>query len=109
MGLHVIDFRVDGTVEAMHSDKFDLGFLGDQNIERASDIRFDSKTQKWGVWLQRNGHFSKPHNAWAGFSEYDTARKFEVEVLNICRERQVHPLSDDGIQIAISTRAIRQA
>ncbi len=48
---HVIDFLPNGHVEAMHNDAFTLAFLGRQNIERATEIKFNEESQKWDIHL----------------------------------------------------------
>jgi hypothetical protein len=80
----VIDFTADGGAEAMHRDGFDLGFLGKQKIERASDIRFDEDKQSWAIWLNTPNGYILPDNA-SGFATYETARKTEVCWLEYCR------------------------
>jgi len=45
----VIDFKNDGSVESLHMDGFDLGFLGDKKVFRQTDIPFCSDTQKWNL------------------------------------------------------------
>lgn len=88
----VIDFSAAGEVKAMHMDGFDLGFLGQKHVERATEIKFDEASQTWelfvpggldGLWLiVENGR---------GFSGYETARNFEVAWLNVCRHKGIEP------------------
>lgn len=78
---HVINISPSGEVRAVHSDKFSLGFLGPQNIVRASDIRWDEESQSWGIWFNVGGEFVPPLPAYAGFSTYETVRKLEVRVM----------------------------
>lgn len=84
----IIDFAPDGRVTSLHQDAFDLGFLGAQKIERATDIRFDTTRQEWDIYvLAEAGHPEGYH--WTipslrGFAKYDTAREFEVEWINAC-------------------------
>lgn len=90
---HVIDVTPDGLVQSLHNDSFNLGFLGDQKIERASDIRFDEATQTWGIWLKEGDGFIEPGAYLSGFDSYDYARRFEVLYLNYCRLHCVDPCS----------------
>ena len=105
---HVIDFKLDGEVQAMHNDKFDLSFLGNQSIERASELKFNEETQTWGIWLHRGDHhwsfnsggitrFNPPVEGADGFATYDGSRQVEVAWLNSCRRDGVEPTSDQGL------------
>ena len=80
---HVIVVGQTGCVRSMHSDKFSLGFLGNQVIERASDIRFDNATQRWGIWFHIKGDFMPPAlSSHKMFETYEGARNHEVRVMN---------------------------
>lgn len=103
----VIDFTPEGGVEAMHRENIlDLGFLGDQDIRRATDIRFDSKTQKWGIWpaSPNADDFLAPPEGAAGFTSYEEARQVEIEWLERCRLFDRNPLSDSGLLILSTLR-----
>lgn len=99
--MHVIDFTPQGTVQAMHNDKFDLSFLGSQSITRASEIQFDAATQRWAIWLPKpwphvgGEYFVVPDGK--GFHTYDGARQIEVKWLNACRLEGVKPMSTEGL------------
>lgn len=108
----VIDISSSGQVKGMHRDEFNLGFLGAQRITRASDIRFDEKTQNWRIWLANDEIDFKvalpsTHTAMTftlvdevgAFPTYNSARDFEVLWLNTCMRQDVAPLSDDGKKI----------
>lgn len=80
---HVIVIGPSGHVKSMHNDKFSLGFLGRQTIERASDIRFDADTQDWGIWFNVDGVFVPPSRpSHKGYNSYEVARDHEVAVMN---------------------------
>lgn len=80
---HVIVIGPSGVVKAMHNDKFPMGFLGKQTIERASDIRFDDESQAWGIWFNVDGVFVPPARAsHKGYNSYEAARDHEVAVMN---------------------------
>lgn len=80
---HVILINSCGAIKSMHNDKFDLGFLGSQTINRASDIRFDEGSQTWGIWFFVDGKFVQPsQTSHYGFDSYESARKKEVAVMN---------------------------
>lgn len=94
----VIDFSADGGAEAMHrEDLLPLTFLGTQSIERASDIKFDTGTQTWGIWLaDGNGGFLPPADKAKGFPTYEEARTVEVKWLERCRLVSRDPKSLGG-------------
>lgn len=88
----VIDFTDTGEVEAMHRDAFDLGFLGMQDIQRASDIRFHVPSQTWAIHLREGDSFVQVPPSWlSGFPSYETAREFEVKFLEQCRMLGLDP------------------
>lgn len=94
----VIDFTSEGGVEAMHRENIlDLGFLGKQEITRASDIKFDSATQTWGIWVAdgQGGYHAPPKYA-DGFVGYEDARSVEIAWFERCRLHDWEPMSDDG-------------
>lgn len=105
----VIDIHEHGAVEAMHSEEFSLNFLGKQEIKRASDIRFNTDTQLWGIWVadymeSDEPVFRTPIEAWEGFSSYKDAVDFEVLALNTLREANLSPFSTEGIHLAEKLR-----
>ena len=80
---HVIIIGTTGAVKSMHNDRFNLGFLGQQFIDRASDIRFNEVTQSWGIWFKVRGDFHPPAlPSHYGFDSYETARQVEVRIMN---------------------------
>lgn len=93
----VIDFLTGGTVEAMHRENvLDLGVLGPQEISRASDIRFDTETQSWGIWVADEGTYLPPVKAARGFHSYEVARGVEIAWFEDCRACGVRPHSQQG-------------
>lgn len=106
MNEHVIDFSPQGTVHAMQSDKFDLGFLGRQQIKRASEIVWLEDKQQWQILVEHEnpGVFDSPLCS-ALFAGYEAARKFEVEALNACRLAQVQPASLAGQKLIAELQA----
>lgn len=94
----VLDFDSNGQAQGMHFDQFDLGFLGDKHVTRASEIVYNDTTQLWDVVLPNQGI---AHTPLQGFSGYDVARAFEVQWLQECRKREVDPYSLDGAVVAI--------
>jgi len=94
----VISVTPDGAVESLHKDQFDLGFLGDKKVCRATEITFNDATQKWDIVLMSPTGVPQPahtmHTGQLGFSSYDQARKVEVSWLNRCRLASVNPLSN---------------
>lgn len=101
---HVIVISPVGAVKAMHNDKFPLGFLGPQSIDRASDIRWDEQHQSWGIWFNVDGEFIAPTAVYAGFLTYEDARNFEVDVMNDCLKRGASPTEQESQLRAIQHR-----
>lgn len=94
----VISFGADGEVQSLHKDQFDLGFLGEKQVHRATDIVFNSTTQQWDIVLLSPAGVRQPahtmHTGQFGFASYDQARKVEVSWLNRCRLACVNPLTN---------------
>lgn len=110
---HVINFSTEGVVRSMHNDRFSLGFLGDQAITRASDIRWSVEDQSWGIWfaVKKEGHepeFIYPYRTYRGFDSYDAAREFEVQVMNEAMLRRLPPTNLDILQWAVSARGQKE-
>ncbi len=103
--LMVIDFRPDGAVEAMHRDRFNLGFLGKQQVSRASEIIFDENTQKWDIHVGVGDKFLLVEGA-KGFENYDDARRYEVRWLEQCRLHDFEPTSTEGQRILAVLRTM---
>ena len=105
---HVIDFNSDGSAEAMHNDKFPLSMLGDQQIVRATEIKFVPASQTWSICEPEatRDDFGAyyPFANGEGFATYDGARKIEIAWLNACRLEGVSPCSEAG---AAALRFIR--
>lgn len=86
-----------GATEGLHFDQFDLGFLGQMSITRASEIIFNEEYQFWEIWLPDADKASV-----IGFRAYDEAREFEVLWLQECRRRGLNPYEEEGQAIADS-------
>jgi hypothetical protein len=96
----VIDVTDQG-VEAMHFDRFNLGFLGKMHITRASEIFFNTDTQDWEIKLPGQ---DAPYKSAVGFKAYEDARDFEVEWLQECRKHGINPLSEAGAGVCEAIR-----
>lgn len=104
----VIDISTEGVVKGMHRDEFNLGFLGRQKINRASEIKFNDRSQKWEILVPvEYGPHMTPVTpeyelvAECGyFDSYNTAREFEVRWMNECRIAGVPPGEYAGRRIA---------
>lgn len=105
MNTMVIDFDEAGVAQAMHNDALPLGFLGEMEITRASDIEFRQETQLWDIWLLEKGTVPKLATSARGFASYDEARKAEVYWLSQSRLGGVHPTSPEGIDHLTTYRA----
>jgi hypothetical protein len=111
----VLTFDDEGGVEALHRDAFDLGFLGKQKIDRASDIRFNETAQLWDIYLPATyGPMTASAEnipKWetapeaSGFATYDVARAAEVAWLEAAALAEVEPLSHAGRWIMHKIRA----
>ena len=100
----VIDFRPDGEVNAMHRDSFDLGFLGPQEIMRASDIRFDGNRQLWDIYVAFDIDDYHYVEEATGFKTYEDARRAEL-----CRLLDISPLSGSGRAVMGNMRAVPES
>lgn len=103
----VIDFDPSGGVAALHREGvLALGFLGNQDITRVTDIRFDVATQTWGLWpaTSRDVFIEPPCEAAKGFASYEEARDVEVAWLERCRLFGREALSESGLLILDTLR-----
>ena len=104
----VVSVSPEGEVRSAHNDRFSLGFLGRQRIERASDIRWDEDSQTWGIWWYHNtddfAGFVTPAEPYSYFKTYEDAREFEVEMLNCSLRTGFHPCSNELLQEAVFMR-----
>lgn len=109
----VIDFSAEGTAQAMHMDGFDLGFLGAKSIQRATEIKFNERTQLWGLYLPDVANATNP--VWArmpygqGFPSYEVARQYEVVWINICRAKGLDYQTDQGCEVLRDIRKASEA
>lgn len=104
MGELVIEFTPGGHVAAMHMDTFDLGFLGDKEIKRQTDIPFNPVSQTWSIYYILDNGTPVSFDPLRGFEGYDRTRKFEVMWLNECRLLGVCPVAEEGIDAAATLR-----
>ena len=104
----VVSFLPTGQVESLHNDKFDLGFLGDKTIKRATEILFNEETQDWYIVLLDGNQ--APRQSWAGqdgFTSYEQAREVEVAWLNLSRLNAADPGSAEGsIYLGMAKQAV---
>lgn len=100
----VIEFGQTGKATAMHMDGFDLGFLGDMDISRQTDILFHKYNQNWNIaYIEEDGcRCSSP--SIQGFDTYEHAREFEVLWLNECRLLGLVPTTPAGYLLAQDLR-----
>jgi hypothetical protein len=102
----VIVVEEDGQVQSMHrEDVMTLEFLGRQEITRATDIRFDSATQKWGIWPCFSGEFLPPTPSLSGFFSYEKARSFEVLWAEQCLRLGTEIGAAESYEVAEAMRA----
>ena len=97
----VIEVGATGKVSSLHTDKFDLGFLGDKKIRRQTEILFREGPQTWSICLvTEDGEVLNSSETFDGFSGYEEAREFEVRWINNCRLHQIPPESYLGLVYA---------
>lgn len=99
----VVDFLESGEAQAMHVDTFDLGFLGNKSVQRATEIKFNEASQAWGLYLPVHAQNQecveptyRPVAEAQGFPSYEVARSAEVLWLNVCRAFGAEPTSEYG-------------
>lgn len=105
----VISISPDGKVSGMHRDEFNLGFLGKQHIERASEILFNDDTQKWEIAVPTERGTYVVIEECGTFDSYNAARTFEVQWMNECFLNQCRPFSKQGSGIAARMRCASSA
>jgi len=103
---HVIEIGCNGNVAALHNDDFPLTFLGDMEVHRQTDIRYENG--KWNIHYIVDPKAKKPkfwtHKHLQGFASYNGARALEVRWLNQCRLEGVDPRDTRGQRIAQEQR-----
>lgn len=104
----VLTFDASGEVEGLHMDKFDLGFLGDKTVRRATEIVFDETGQKWDIIVCLPNGRPAPfaHSGQSGFATYEQARDVEVAWLNLCRVQDVEWSSIQGAALLDEARLV---
>lgn len=97
----VFAFSPAGTVQGMHTDNINLAHLGPQQIERTVDLRFNTRTQTWGLHpVEGPLTLSESEAVLGGFRDYETARQVEVIWINACRAIGCEPSSEIGRRLA---------
>lgn len=104
-----IEIGASGVVEAMHTDKFNLGFLGERNIRRQTEIKFNLETQKWDIVYLDASDAEHRDKMLDGFAGYEEARGCEVDWINAARVASVDPMSEAGLAIMASVRSAKTA
>ena len=102
----VITVGTDGATQGLYDGKMNLKSLGNQQVDRATDIHHNNDTQMFDVYLlpDRELVLSARH-----FVEYEDARKFEVTWLNLCRLAETTPNSELGETLASIARVFNNA
>ncbi len=95
----VVSVSPSGGVRSMHDDRFPMGFLGKQQIKRASDIRWNEEEQTWEIWWYVRDDefegFAEPAEPYRYFHSYELAREFEVNIMNCSLRTGYHPISNE--------------
>lgn len=110
----VISVGADGSVSGMHFDAFNLAFLGERDVRRASELMFNEDTQLWDIHLvtysdsmdgkRRSSVTEPPIPEAQGFTSYEECRDIEVRWLQGCRLAGVVPTSHRGVRILAMAR-----
>ena len=119
----VIEFTEDGEVHALKRDEFNLGFLGKEEIGRASTIDWDEASQSWGINLKQHYQFTdmqvspssgiKPwkvrceslkYSECTGFDSYEEARDCEVRWIEHCQGANIDCMGDAGLAFLTTLR-----
>lgn len=105
----IIDIGPDGAVMCMNREGvFDVGFLGNRSIRRATDIRFNETTQSWDIWVAAPAHgieaFIKPSAPFSGFPTYEDARGHEVDWMEECLLQDYNPVSSEAADLMARMR-----
>lgn len=105
----VISVGADGSVSGMHFDAFNLAFLGERDVRRASELIFNEETQLWDIHLvanvqsldgsRRTSVTEPPIPQAQGFASYEECRDIEVRWLQACTLTGVAPTSYRGVGI----------
>lgn len=104
-----IEIGSSGIVEAMHTDKFNLGFLGERKVRRQTEIKFNLETQKWDI-IYLDASDAEHRNAMLdGFTGYEEARGCEVDWINASRVASIDPMSGAGLSIMGGIRSAKAA
>lgn len=96
----VIEIGGEGKVKAMHSDAFDLAFLGSKQVRRQTEIKFNETTQKWDIHFITDSGAEVVHENLNDFAGYEAARSLEVLWVNSCRLHALVPESEEGLKYA---------
>ena len=107
----VIDFNPDGTVEMMQDDKIGLGFLGRQEVRRATEIKWNNTSQDWEIELLLYTSDGVPAGGQVvpqakGFASYSLARAVEVKWLTMARAANVSPTTAEGLLYLMNARGV---
>lgn len=81
----------EGTVRFLYEDDHPLLSLGDVQIVRASDVRFDNKAKRWFMHEKKTDGSERRQGE--GFIRRKDAIAFEIEVLE--KRLEVDPMSVD--------------
>jgi hypothetical protein len=92
----LIDINGGGAMHSLHFEEMSLLSFGKAEIQRATDIKFNSDTQLWDIRLL--DHNEQPIHHYPdhllGFEGYEEARQHEVRYLQECRRQDIGVISN---------------
>lgn len=92
----LIDINNAGAMHSLHFEEMSLLPFGKAEIQRATDIKFNSVTQLWDIRLLDQNEQPIHHypDHLLAFPGYEEARSHEVRYLQECRRRDIGIVSN---------------
>jgi hypothetical protein len=102
----LIDIDEAGVMNALHFEEFPLPAFGIAHILRATDIKFNTTTQRWDINLLDGNEEPIIHHPdhLDGFDSYEVARGHEVRFLQACRLQGISTVSQAGDDLGAQLR-----
>lgn len=103
----LLDINGAGALHGLHFEEFSLTSFGPAAIKRATDIKWNERSQRWDINLLDRDENVVPHHPehLAGFCSYEDARAHEVRYLQGCRTRKIGTVSAAGDDLGEALRA----
>jgi hypothetical protein len=103
----LVDISGAGAMHGLHFEEFSLTSFGNAQIKRATDIKWNERSQRWDIHLLDHNENVVPHHPehLAGFCSYEDARAHEVRYLQGCRLKGFSTVSAAGDELGNTLRA----